>query len=95
MFLTSPFFEQVEGVMYIISGIFAFILLSLSLYAYRQSHAKRILYASFAFIVIFIYISFEAVEIFFPIVDASIPDITFASLLTIVLFFFFLSAVKN
>jgi hypothetical protein len=95
MVLTDFSLEQLEGIMYIIGGVFAIVLFSLSFYAYTQSHAKRILYASLAFIFIFIYVSFETVETFFPVFDSSFPDTITASIITLVLILFFLAMVKN
>lgn len=88
-------FEQIEGTFYIIGGILASILLGLSINAYLKSRAKRILYAAIAFAFFSINLFFEASESFFPVLDSSLADAIFASILTLVLILFFLAIVKK
>ncbi|HZL23277.1 MAG TPA: hypothetical protein VFC05_08125 [Nitrososphaeraceae archaeon] len=87
--------ELLEGTIYIICGIFAIVLLSLSFYAYVQSRVKRILYASFAFVFFVIYLFFEGLENFFPIFDSSYADVIASVITAAVLALFFLTIVKK
>jgi hypothetical protein len=87
--------ELLEGTIYIICGILASILLSLSFYAYVQSHVKRILYASFAFVFFAIYLFYEGMENFFTIFDSSYADVIASVITAVVVTLFFLSIVKK
>jgi hypothetical protein len=89
-------FEYLEGFVYFISGIFASILLALSIYAYRKRGIKKILYAVLAFAFFTSYLFFEAFENFYPtILETSYTDIAVASITTLVLVLFFLAIVKK
>ena len=89
-------FDYLEGFVYFISGILANILLALSIYAYRKKYVKKILYAIMAFAFFTSYLYFEALEVFYPILESFyIVDIAAASITTLVLIFFFLAIIKK
>ena len=89
-------FEYLEGIIYFLSGILASILLALSIYAYRKKYVKKILYAIMAFTFFTSYLFFEALEVFYPILESfHIVEIATASITTLVLIFFFLAIIKK
>lgn len=89
-------FEYLEGFVYFVSGILASILLALSIYAYRKKYVKKILYAIMAFAFFTSYLFFEALEVFYPVLESFyIIDIGAASITTLVVIFFFIAIVKK
>ena len=82
--------------MYFVSGVLASMLLALSIYAYKKKYVKKILYAIMAFAFFTIYLFFESLEVFYPILaSAPIVDVGAASITTLVLIFFFIAIVKK
>jgi phosphoglycerol transferase MdoB-like AlkP superfamily enzyme len=89
-------FDYLDGFIYFVSGILASILLALSIYAYRKKYVKKILYANMAFTFFTSYLFFEALEVFYPVLESlDIIDIGAASITTLVVIFFFLAIVKK
>jgi hypothetical protein len=88
--------EQLEGIVYFISGILSTIISFLSIYAYRKRGVKKILYAVFAFAFFTFYLFFEAFEEFYPILQSnSVLDLFAASITTLVILFFFFAIIKK
>ena len=88
--------EQVEGIVYFLSGILSTIISALSIYAYRKNNVKKILYAVFAFVLFTIYLFFESFEDFYPILQSnSVLELFVASITTLVILFFFFAIIKK
>jgi hypothetical protein len=88
--------EQLEGIVYFLSGILSTIISALSIYAYRKKGVKKILYAVFAFVFFTFYLFFEALENFYPIIEStSLIDLFAASITTLVILFFFFAIIKK
>jgi hypothetical protein len=77
------------------SGVFALILLSISLLAYYRSRQRRLLFVSGAFGLYFIKIITEHLDLFFPNLETSFLDILLAFIDFIILLLFFLAIIKN
>jgi hypothetical protein len=94
--LTSIIFDQIEGIIYLSSAILASILFALSVSAYRKRFVKKILCAVSAFGFFAFYLFFEAFEAFTPELNSYFGvDLFAASIITLVLIFFFLALVKK
>lgn len=88
--------DQIEGIIYFLSGILSTIISALSIYAYRKKGVKKILYAVFAFVFFTFYLFFEALEDFYPILESnSVLDLFSASITTLVTLLFFLAIIKK
>lgn len=88
--------EQLEGIIYFLSGILSTIISALSIYAYRKKGVKKILYAVFAFVFFTFYLFFEALEDFYSIIEFnSFLDLFAASITTLVILFFFVAIIKK
>ena len=88
--------EQLEGIVYFLSGILSTIISALSIYAYKKKGVKKILYAVFAFVFFTFYLFFEALENFYPIIESiSALDLFAASITTLVILFFFFAIIKK
>lgn len=88
--------EQIEGIIYFLSGILSTIISALSIYAYRKKGVKKVLYAVFAFVFFTFYLFFEAFEGFYPILESnSVLDLFSASITTLVTLFFFFAIIKK
>ena len=78
------------------SGIFAALLLALSLLAYRRTKVKRLLFVSVAFGLFAFRAIIPRLDIFFPDLDLSASIETILSITGFVIFgFFFLAIVKK
>ena len=88
--------EQLEGIVYFLSGILSTIISALSIYAYRKKGVKKILYAVFAFVFFTFYLFFEALEDFYPILQSnSVLELFASSITTLVILFFFFAIIKK
>jgi hypothetical protein len=88
--------EELEGIVYFLSGILSTIILALSIYAYRKRGVKKILYAVFAFAFFTFYLFFEAFEDFYPILQSNfVLDLFAASITTLVILCFFFAIIKK
>jgi len=89
-------YQYAEGLIYLFSGILSAILLALSITAYRKRFVKKILYAIIAFGFFSFYLYFESLEAFYPELHLYPGlDIFAASIVTLVLIFFFLAIIKR
>jgi hypothetical protein len=77
------------------SGLFALILLFISLLAYYRSRQRRLLFVSGAFGLYFIKIITEHIDFFIPNIETSVLDLLLAGIDFIILLLFFLAIVKN
>jgi hypothetical protein len=77
------------------SGIFALILLVISLIAYYRSRQRRLLFVSGAFGLYFVEIITEHLDIFFPNLETSFLDLLLALINFIILLLFFLAITKK
>jgi len=77
------------------SGLFALVLLSISLLAYYRSRQRRLLFVSGAFGLYFIKIITENLDLFIPNLENSVWDLLLAFINFIILLLFFLAIVKR
>lgn len=88
-------YELVETSILAVTGIFSLILLGLSIYAYRESKLKKILFASTAFALFGIQLLIEALGENFEFLDTELVSVVSALTTLGVLVFFFLAIVKK
>ncbi len=77
------------------SGLFAFVLLSVSLLAYYRSRQRRLLFVSGAFGLYFFKVIVEHLDLLIPNMDTSVLDFLLAFIDFIILLLFFLAIVKK
>jgi len=77
------------------SGLFALVLLSISLLAYYRSRQRRLLFVSGAFGLYFIKIITENLDLFIPNLENSVWDLLLAFINFIILLLFFLAIIKR
>jgi hypothetical protein len=77
------------------SGLFALILLAISLLAYYRNRQRRLLFVSGAFALYFIQIITEHLDIFLPNLENSFLDLLLAFINFIILLLFFLAILKK
>ncbi len=77
------------------SGLFALMLLAISLLAYHRSRQRRLLFVSGAFGLYFIKIITEHLDLFFPNLETSLLDLLLAFIDFIILLLFFLAIIKR
>jgi len=77
------------------SGLFALILLAISLLAYYRNRQRRLLFVSGAFALYFIQIITEHLDIFLPNLENSFLDLLLAFIDFIILLLFFLAIIKK
>ncbi|HKX20562.1 MAG TPA: hypothetical protein VJM74_02700 [Nitrososphaeraceae archaeon] len=87
-------FDLVENILYVGGTIFAAILVALSISAYRNTHLKKILYATIAFLLFGIFLFYEYLEYAIPL-DNPFTDILLPSMALSILVLFFLAIVKK
>ena len=88
------FNDIIEIALYITGSILSAILAGLSVFAYRKSGLKKLLYAAFAFSLFCVFLIYENLEHVFSLDNAFTDIIIPLSGLVIILFFFF-AAVKK
>lgn len=76
-------------------GIFSLLLLLLSLYSYKRTGLKNILYAASAFGLFAIRLLVETVEDNFEILDSATTDIVFSAMTLGILILFFLAIIRK
>jgi len=77
------------------SGLFALMLLAISLLAYYRNRQRRLLFVSGAFGLYFIKIITEHLDLFFPNLETSFLDLLLAFIDFIILLLFFLAIIKR
>jgi len=77
------------------SGLFALVLLSISLLAYYRSRQRRLLFVSGAFGLYFIKIITENLDLFIPNLENSVWELLLAFINFIILLLFFLAIIKR
>lgn len=77
------------------SGLFALILLFISLLAYYRSRQRRLLFVSGAFGLYFVKIITEHLDLFLPNLETSFLDLLLAFINFIILLLFFLAIIKK
>ncbi|MGB9806875.1 MAG: hypothetical protein ACP5M7_04845 [Thermoproteota archaeon] len=75
------------------SGLFAFILLLISILAYHRNRQIRLLFVSGAFGLYFFKVIVEHIDLFIPNIETSLLDLLLALIDFIVLLLFFLAIV--
>ena len=84
-----------EGVRLVVAG-FAFILLAISLTAYRRNGSTRLLFVSGAFCVVLVRVLLvENLPLMFPSLSLDITDLLRGALDLVTLLLFFLAVVRN
>jgi hypothetical protein len=86
--------EVIEMLLYIASAILSALLFALSIYSYRKSGLKKLLYASIAFLLFVVFLIYESLEHFYALDNAFTDIVIPLSGLAIVLFFF-LAVIKK
>jgi len=86
--------ELIEVFLYIAGSILALILVALSIYSYKRSGLKKLIYAIIAFSIFCVFLIYEGLEHFYyldnPFTDIVIPISGLA-----IIIFFFLAVVKR
>lgn len=77
------------------SGLFALILLFISLLAYYRSRQRRLLFVSGAFGLYFVKIIAQHLDLFLPNLETSFLDLLLALIDFVVLLLFFLAIIKS
>jgi hypothetical protein len=77
------------------SGLFALILLFISLLAYYRSRQRRLLFVSGAFGLYFVEIITEHLDLFLPNLETSFLDLLLAFINFVILLLFFLAIIKK
>ena len=91
----SDLFENVETIIIAITGIFALLLLALSISAYRKTGLKKIIYAAAAFALFGIQLLFEVMEETFEFLDTGYGSVVTSSITLAILILFFLAIVQK
>ena len=86
--------DLVESLIYVIGTIFAAILIALSISAYRNTHLRKLLYASLAFLLFGVFLFYEYLEHSIPL-DNPFADIILPSMALSILVLFFLAIVNK
>jgi cytochrome c oxidase assembly factor CtaG len=88
--------EVAEDVIYLLSALFAFVLLALSVSAYLKTRIKILRYAIIAFALFAAYLTYEYLdEVYEEQVDTPYNDIVFGLVTFGVTLFFFLAIVRQ
>lgn len=96
LFLGVEPLETAEDVIYALSAIFAFLLLGLSISAYRKTRINALRYAIVAFALFAIYLTYEYLdEVYEEQFDTPYNDVIFSAITFGVTLFFFLAIVKQ
>jgi len=77
------------------SGLFALILLFISLLAYYRNRQRRLLFVSGAFGLYFVKVIAEHLDLFIPNIETSFLDLLLAFIDFVILLLFFLAIVKS
>jgi hypothetical protein len=93
-FPENGLFDLVESLLYVVGTIFAAILIALSISAYRNTHLRKLLYASLAFLLFGVFLFYEYLEHSIPL-DNPFTDIILPSMALSILVLFFLAIVNK
>jgi hypothetical protein len=77
------------------SGLFALILLFISLLAYYRNRQRRLLFVSGAFGLYFVKVITEHIDLFLPNLETSFMDLLLAFIDFLILLLFFLAIIKS
>jgi hypothetical protein len=77
------------------SGLFALILLFISLLAYYRNRQRRLLFVSGAFGLYFVKVITEHLDLFLPNLETSFMDLLLAFIDFLILLLFFLAIIKS
>ncbi len=96
LFLDVEPLETAEDIIYVLSAIFAFVLLGLSISAYRKTRINTLRYAIVAFALFAIYLTYEYLdEVYEEPIDTPYNDVIFSAITFGVSLFFFLAIVRQ
>lgn len=92
--LEIPVLDLAENLLYVVGSIFAAILIALSISAYRNTHLRKLIYATIAFSLFGIFLFYEYLE---HSMDFESPyiDIILPSMCLSILVLFFLAVVNK
>jgi cobalamin biosynthesis protein CobD/CbiB len=93
--LDEEFFDQIEGAIGAGIGIFALLLLALSITAYRKTRLKFTIYAIIIFALFAIQQFLDFLENTYSELDTPLVDVVWSSLTLAILVLFFLAIVKT
>jgi hypothetical protein len=90
-------FEEfnIEELLKLGSGLFALILLLISLLAYYRNRQRRLLFVSGAFGLYFVKVIAEHLDLFLPNLETSFIDLLLAFIDFLILLLFFLAIIKS
>jgi predicted MFS family arabinose efflux permease len=94
LFLVIESLETAEDIIYLLSALFAFVLLGLSVSAYLKTRMKVLKYAIIAFALFAVYLTYEYLdEVYEAQIDTPYNDVVFGLVTFGVTLFFFLAIV--
>ncbi len=86
---------EIEGIIKVIIVVFALLLLTVSISAYKRLRIKKMAYAAGAFSLFAIQLLYEYLEQHFHFLDLPYPDIILASITLAIVVLFFIAILKN
>jgi hypothetical protein len=96
LFKEEGWYDSIESIILVATGIFSLLLLALSILAYRRTGLKKIIFAAIAFSLFAIQLILEALEESFAVLEEPpIGDILSSSLTLAILVLFFLAIVRK
>jgi Na+/glutamate symporter len=94
--LEEEWYDSIESVILVATGVFSLLLLGLSILAYKRTGLKKIIFAAVAFSLFAIQLILESLEETLGILeDPPIGDILSASMTLAILVLFFLAIVRK
>lgn len=88
--------EMAEDVIYLFSALFAFVLLALSVSAYKKTRINTLKFAIVAFALFAIYLTYEYLdEAYEEQIDTPYNDVIYAAMTFAITLFFFLAIVRQ
>jgi hypothetical protein len=92
----DEWFDNIEGIIQAVIGIFSLLLLALSILAYRRTRLKKIIFAAIAFSLFAVQLILGSLEESFGLLDETpIIDILTSSMTLAILVLFFLTIVRK